>query len=82
MKKFSFAVDVVGDDVDSSAVVEALRKTLNKELSEEVFANVKPAGVKAFSEQGYKVWRARVTGQTVEIVGDAHNPKVEETVEG
>ena len=82
MKKFSFAVDVVGDEVDSSAVVEALRKTLTKELSEDTFANVKPAGVKAFSEQGYKVWRARVTGVTAEQAGDAHNSKIEkETVE-
>jgi hypothetical protein len=77
MKKFSFAVDVVGDDVDTSAVVDALRKTLTKELSDETFANVKPAGVKAFSEQGYKVWRARVTGVTAEQAGDAHNGKVD-----
>jgi hypothetical protein len=37
---------------------------------------VKAGEIKAFSEQGYKVWRARVTGVTAEQAGDAHNAKV------
>ena len=38
-------------------------------------------GVKIFSEQGYKVWRARATGVTAKQAGDAHNPKAELVVE-
>ena len=39
---------------------------------------MKPAGIKQYSEHGYKVWRAKMTGVTVKQAGDAHNPKVVE----
>jgi len=77
MKKFSFAVDVVCDEIDSADVVAVLTKALSDELPGDVHANVKAAGIKGFSEQGYKVWRARVTGVTAEQAGDAHDGKVE-----
>lgn len=80
MKKFSFAVDVVADELDRDGVVESLRSAL-ADLSGDVHANVKAGEVKAFSEQGYKVWRARVTGVTAEQAGDAHDGKVEATAE-
>jgi len=81
MKKFSFAVDIVGDEIDSADVVATLTKALSDELPGDVHANVKPSGIKAFSEQGYKVWRARVTGVTAEAAGDAHDGKVEKETE-
>ena len=82
MKMFSFAVDIVGDEIDSADVVSTLTKALNDELPGDVHANVKAAGIKSFSEQGYKVWRARVTGVTAEAAGDSANPKkAKETVE-
>lgn len=77
MKKFSFAVDVVADELDRDSVVSAIRSCLDENLSSDVHASVKAGEVKAFSEQGYKVWRARVTGVTAEQAGDAHNSKAE-----
>jgi phage head maturation protease len=77
MKKFSFIVDVVTDELDRDGVVDSIRSCLSDALPSDVHANVKAGEVKAFSEQGYKVWRARVTGVTAEQAGDAHNAKVE-----
>jgi hypothetical protein len=82
MKKFTFAVDVVADELDRDGVVDAIRECLSSSLPGDVHANVKAGEIKSFSEQGYKVWRARVTGVTAEQAGDAHDSKVEkETVE-
>ena len=66
MKKFSFVVDVVADELDRDGVVDSIRSCLSDALPGDVHANVKAGEVKAFSEQGYKVWRARVTGVTAE----------------
>jgi hypothetical protein len=77
MKKFSFAVDIVADELDRDSVVDQIRECLSGSLPSDVHANVKAGEIKAFSEQGYKVWRARVTGVTAEQAGDAHNAKVE-----
>jgi hypothetical protein len=82
MQKFTFNVDVVATDLDREVVVEAIRECLSDSLPGDVHASVKAGEVKAFSEQGYKVWRARVTGVTAEAAGDAANPKkAKETVE-
>jgi hypothetical protein len=81
MKKFSFVVDVVASDLDREVVVDSISECLRDALPEDVHANVKAGEVKAFSEQGYKVWRARVTGVTAKQAGDAHNAKVEKEVE-
>ena len=75
MKKFSFAVDVVADELDRDGVVDSIRACLTDALPGDVHANVKAGEVKAFSEQGYKVWRARVTGVTADAAGDSANPK-------
>ena len=76
MKKFSFAVDIVADELDRDSVVDSIRECLTAGLPSDVHANVKAGEVKSFSEQGYKVWRARVTGVTAEQAGDAHSGKV------
>ena len=82
MQKFTFNVDVVATDLDRDAIVESLTAALNDALPGDVHANVKAGEVKSFSEQGYKVWRARVTGVTAEAAGDSANPKkIKETVE-
>jgi hypothetical protein len=82
MQKFTFNVDVVATELDRDAIVESLTAALNDALPGDVHANVKAGEVKSFSEQGYKVWRARVTGVTAEDAGDSANPKkVKETVE-
>jgi hypothetical protein len=81
MKKFSFVVDIVAGDLDREVVVDSISECLRDALPGDVHANVKAGEVKAFSEQGYKVWRARVTGVTAKAAGDAHNSKVEKQEE-
>ena len=75
MRKFSFVVDIVAGDLDREVVVDSISECLRDGLPSDVHANVKAGEVKAFSEQGYKVWRARVTGVTAQAAGDAANPK-------
>ena len=81
MKKFSFVVDIVASDLDREVIVDSISSCLSETLPDDVHANVKAGEVKAFSEQGYKVWRARVTGVTAKQAGDAHNGKVEKEAE-
>jgi hypothetical protein len=81
MKKFAFSVDIVADELDRDSVIESLRSCLSDSLPGDIHASVKAGEVKAFSEQGYKVWRARVTGVTAKQAGDAHNSKVEAEAE-
>ena len=75
MKKFAFEIDVVTDSLDCEAVVEMLRGALADSLPGDIHASVKAGGVKDFTEQGYKVWRARVTGVTAKQAGDAASPR-------
>lgn len=75
MQKFAFSVDVVADELDRDSVVESIRECLTGSLPDGIHASVKAGEVKSFSEQGYKVWRARVTGVTAEVAGDSANPK-------
>jgi hypothetical protein len=75
MNKYSFIVDVVAGDLDREVVVDSISECLRDALPSDVHANVKAGEVKSFSEQGYKVWRARVTGVTAEQAGDAASPK-------
>lgn len=82
MQKFTFNVDIVADALDREVVVDSIRECLNDALPSDVHSSIKAGEVKSFSEQGYKVWRARVTGVTAEAAGDSANPKkVKETVE-
>ena len=81
MKKFSFVVDIVAGDLDREVVVDSISECLRDALPSDVHANVKAGEVKAFSEQGFKVFRARVMGVTAKQAGDAHNSKVEREVE-
>jgi hypothetical protein len=80
MKKFTFTVDLVAGDLDIEKVQEGLSSYLDQNHTGCV-SQVKSSGVKTFSEQGFKVWRARVTGVTAKQAGDAHNPKSELIVE-
>lgn len=75
MNKYEVVVSLVGENVDLGETVDGIREHLASVIPAEVFANVKPNGVVALSEQGFKVWRARVVGISAEQAGDAHNPK-------
>lgn len=81
MKKFSFAVDIVADELDRDSVVDSIRECLSGSLPGDAYTNVKAGEIKAFSEQGWKVFRARVMGITAKQAGDAHNGKVETETE-
>ena len=74
MKKYTFTVDMVASDLDIENVKTGIALYC-KDNHENAVSSVKGAGVKTFSEQGYKVWRARVTGVTAKQAGDAHNPE-------
>ena len=80
MKKHTFTVDMVASDLDIENVKLGLQLYCN-DNHENAVSQVKATGVKTFSEQGFKVWRARVTGVTAKQAGDAHNPKAELVVE-
>ena len=75
MNKYTFMVDMVGENLDAAKVVEGLQSHLDQQHTQNT-STVKSDGIKKFSEQGYKVWRARVTGVTAKQAGDAHNNKV------
>lgn len=75
MKKFTFTVDLVDNELNINKVVESIQKELDQNFAGS-FASVKAAGIKQFSEQGFKVWRARTQGVTVKQAGDAHVSKV------
>ena len=75
MNKYTFKVDMVGENLDAAKVVEGLQSHLDQQHTQNT-STVKSDGIKKFSEQGYKVWRARVTGVTAKEAGDAHNNKV------
>lgn len=64
MKKFTFPVDVVVHDntVDMSEVADAIAQCVSVDGLECV---VKAPKEVLLSEQGYKVWRARVAGISV-----------------
>lgn len=76
MKKNTFTIDMVCADLNNESVVKGIQEYLDQNHSDAV-SQVKATGVKTFSEQGFKVWRARVTGVTAKQAGDAHNPKAE-----
>ena len=75
MNKYTFKVDMGGENLDAAKVVEGLQSHLDQQHTQNT-STVKSDGIKKFSEQGYKVWRARVTGVTAKQAGAAHNTKV------
>ena len=83
MRKYMVDLAFVTDSLDLNEVIEGLKQHLETTLDASVLINIRGGGVKQLSEQGYKVYRARTTGQTCAIVGDGHVSKIteEETVE-
>jgi len=81
MKAYSFNVTIAVENLDTEVVVDSLRECLIEGLPEGTLAHIKADGIKNYSEQGFKVFRARVFGVTAKVAGDAHNAKpVKETV--
>jgi len=81
MKAYSFNVTIAAENLDTEVVVDSLRECLIDGLPEGTLAHIKADGIKNYSEQGFKVFRARVFGVTAKVAGDAHNAKpVKETV--
>ena len=72
MKAYTFNVTIAAEALDSEVIVESLRDAMIDALPEGTLAHVKADGIKNYSEQGYKVFRARVFGTTVKEAGDGH----------
>lgn len=76
MKKYDMITSMVTDALDHDAVVADIQNYLTQKYGD-VITQVKKGPIKNYSEHGFKVWRARVTGVTAKQAGDAHNPNVE-----
>ena len=83
MRKYMVDLAFVTDSLDLNEVIDGLKQHLETTLDASVLINIRGGGVKQLSEQGYKVYRARTTGQTCAMVGDGHVSKIaeDETVE-
>lgn len=81
MKAYSFNVTIAAENLDTEVVIDSLRDCVAETLPDGTLAHIKADGIKNYSEQGFKVFRARVFGVTAKVAGDAHNAKpVKETV--
>jgi hypothetical protein len=78
MRKYMVDLAFVTDSLDLNEVIEGLKQHLETTLEASVLINIRGGGVKQLSEQGYKVYRARTTGQTCAMVGDGHVSKITE----
>lgn len=78
MRKYMVDLAFVTDSLDLKPVIDGLKQHLETTLDASVLINIRGGGVKQLSEQGYKVYRARTTGQTCAIVGDGHVSKITE----
>lgn len=78
MRKYMVDLAFVTDSLDLNEVIDGLKQHLETTLDASVLINIRGGGVKQLSEQGYKVYRARTTGQTCAMVGDGHVSKIAE----
>lgn len=78
MVDLAFVHDESAVDFNLSEVIEGVRQYLETTLDVSILVNIRGGGVKQLSEQGYKVYRARTTGQTCAMVGDGHVSKITE----
>lgn len=59
MNKFSFTVDLVGEDIDTATICNLLKGAVDGIAPHDC---VEFAGNKALTEQGFKVWAKRKCG--------------------
>jgi hypothetical protein len=78
MVDLAFVHDESAVDFNLSEAIEGVRQYLETTLDVSILVNIRGGGVKQLSEQGYKVYRARTTGQTCAMVGDGHVSKITE----
>lgn len=78
MVDLAFVHDESAVNFNLSEVIEGVRQYLETTLDVSILVNIRGGGVKQLSEQGYKVYRARTTGQTCAMVGDGHVSKITE----
>ena len=78
MRKYMVDLAFVTDSLDLNEVIDGLKQHLETTLDASILVNIRGGGVKQLSEQGYKVYRARTTGQTCAMVGDGHVSKITE----
>ncbi len=80
MQKTTIQVSIVHDGtLDNRAAILDLQEVAGRMAGVDV-AHASGKGIKNLSEQGYKVFRARVCGITVEMAGDAHDGDIQQQV--
>ena len=80
MQKTTIQVSIVHDGtLDNRAAILDIQELAGKMAGVDV-AHASGKGIKNLSEQGYKVFRARVCGITVEMAGDAHDGDIQRQV--
>jgi len=64
MKKFTYTVELVHDDIDSNTICEMLNTAVDG-IAE--YQCVEHTGVKPLTEQGLKVWTKRKVGVSLAV---------------
>ena len=78
MKKFTFTVELVGENVDELTICGMLKSAVDGIAT---YDSVTHSETKALSEQGLKVWAKRKAGISLAVPKVVKAKKVEEKVE-
>lgn len=73
MKAYIFSVLVCASELDCEVTENVIEEALADALPDGIPVHAKHTAVKSYSEQGWKVARAKLLGKTVKDVGDGHN---------
>lgn len=72
MKAYSFNVTVAAETLDIEDIESFVNASLEEHLPDDALCTTQSAGVKQYSEKGWKVARMRKFGIDVKQAGDAH----------
>jgi hypothetical protein len=75
MRTFDFSVTIASEALDTEVIEDSLREAMADSLPDDTLVLVKAAGVKEYSEQGWKVARNRKFGISIKDAGDGHKAK-------
>lgn len=72
MRTYDYLVTVAAEILDGEVVEDSLREAMTDTLPDGTLVLVKAAGIKEYSEQGWKVARNRKFGISTKEAGDGH----------
>lgn len=75
MRTFDFSVTIASEALDTEVIEDSLREAMSDSLPDGTLVLVKAAGIKEYSEQGWKVARNRKFGISIKDAGDGHKAK-------